>query len=148
MLALGGLEQGSDDIPDMVLVENVEQFFSRGTSSFSNILKGMKSLFALLKYLSNVIGERKTFDILVTAGRKELFPDLKSFYNSSVDEIWETARETDDEYSLTLIGGKYPLTLKLIFSYLSESKGIYFKSLSSNSKDDEEEPLSPLLFAA
>lgn len=140
--ALGGLEKGSVTIPDLVLVENVEQFFSSG-STFTKMAKAMKRFFSALKYLSNVIGDQKPFNVIVTAGRKELFPNLKSLY-TTVDEIWETARVSeDDKFSLTFIGRKSPFRYKLIFSFDRQNKGLYFRSLLKESKYDDA-PLSPI----
>ena len=141
--AVGGLEKGCDEIPDVLLVENLEQFFSPGPT-YTKMVKEMKRFLAQLKYLSNVIADWKPFDVLVTAGRKEYFPKIKKYY-SMVDEIWETARiSEDDEFTLTLVGQKSPFRYVLIFLVNLDNKAIYFRSLLKESKSADE-PLSPIL---
>ena len=82
--------------------------------------------------------------MLVTAGRKEYFPKIKKYY-SMVDEIWETARiSEDDEFTLTLVGQKSPFRYVLIFLVNLDNKAIYFRSLLKESKSADE-PLSPIL---
>ena len=48
--AVGGLEKGCDEIPDVLLVENLEQFFSH-SPTYTKIVKEMKRFLAQLKYL-------------------------------------------------------------------------------------------------
>ena len=139
--ALGGFkaDESLAEIPDMVLIENVEQICE--SSVFHKTVKTIRRLLTSLVSLSDHISDRKPFDVLITSAKKELFDDIGQ-YLFWVDEIWETGGvDDDDDVTLTSVDDKLPFHYCLNFKVSDKSNRIFFKSLVAENDDDPSSPV-------
>lgn len=147
--ALGGLkaDNSSAEIPDLILIENVEQFFESASSMTTMILR---RILTSLVYLCDVISNHKPIDIVITSARLETWTeDVGDIgqYLYWLDEIWETSETYDDvgvsgsNMTLTSVDGKLPFHYRLNFKFLEKPNMIFVKSLIAESDD---EPSSPV----
>jgi hypothetical protein len=135
IFALGG----SSEKPDLLLIENVDEFISPTETEEAAKLT-LAKLFAALNNLSTLIGGQKPFDLLISSSRKEIFSFSENYF-MWVDEIWETAC-VDENLSMLFVDDESPFVYRLDFSHSPSTNQYFFKSIS---KENERDSSSPVL---
>jgi len=131
---------GSSEKPDLLLIENVDQFFSSTEIEEAKAASvTLAKFFAALNNLSNVIGSQKPFDALVSSSRKDVFTFSENYF-LWIDEIWETAC-VDENVSLFFVDDKSPFVYRLDFSHSPPTNQYFFQSISKESETDSSSPV-------
>ena len=134
----------SNEIPDLILFENVDNFFpthERQPKEQCPVSKFLQKLFSSLVNLSNGLADKKLFDILITSSKRDNFLHPDHFY-LWLDEIWEMAKvDHSNEYELDFVDEASPVAFKLKFAFESRNNQYFFESFSRESKSDLSSPI-------
>ena len=144
--ALGGVHI-LKEMPDLILLENVEDFSGPSTldemedlledKEREKVSQRLSTLFSFLDNLSNDVSDHKRFNVLVSSAKKESFGLIEKNY-FWLDEIWETATRVtangEEDMELVLLGQDQTVELKLKFSFLKSTTQYFFKSLITESE--------------
>lgn len=139
---------GSKDIwPDTIILENIEDFIFSGEAGGqidSNKREAiLQKLFSLLKNLSEVIGNEKPVNILVSSRKKEIFfagPAIEDFHLWA-HEIWHLEAATENQgLKLELVTPEEgDLTYCLNFEYFATSNCYTFCSVTEEKQRKQNE---------
>jgi hypothetical protein len=136
--ALGGISVMTD-IPDLILLENVDEFPASSLldetidlkEDKTTLWKGQSKLFSFLENLSATVSDHKPLDVLVSAAKMGNFSSIERNY-LWLDEIWEVRvmAANNEDMDMVLVDKDSKLDLKLKFTFATSSNQYFFHSLS------------------